>query len=482
MKLRKFVPLLIFAAIVAGGYAIDQARAAQRSRLSGFFESQPTRVASRIGGRVATLFVKEGEVVRKGQRLAVLEAEATALQTEAQRLLARQSAKASEEAIHGPRAQEIALQQAARDEAAASLERLTNGPLPEELAAARERVVQARARYDAALEGPRPQERAQALAAEQQARAALDAARRGPTPEERGQAQARLEAASADEHLARSDALRSQRLFEKGAVSGRDRDAAVTRMRTSEAQRKEAENALRRAQLGTPKEELAEAEAAYRQAKARLDLANEGTRAQDIQAARADLGIARQNLRLLERGTRAEDLRAARARLAGAQAALDVLKAGTRPERIAQAGAAAGASRASAESAGQLLAEREVVAPCDGIVERLLVAKGDLLAAGTPVIQLADPVDIWLRVYLPERQLAKVKVGDDAAIRLDGVSGTLAGYVESIATQGEFTPANLQTPDDRGKQVFAIRIRLKSPDPRAKAGMYATVVAVGRWR
>jgi HlyD family secretion protein len=52
----------------------------------------------------------------------------------------------------------------------------------------------------------------------------------------------------------------------------------------------------------------------------------------------------------------------------------------------------------------------------------------------------------------------------------------VSAEVESVASRGEFTPANLQTPEERGKQVFGIRLRLKQPDARVKAGMYATVV------
>jgi HlyD family secretion protein len=54
--------------------------------------------------------------------------------------------------------------------------------------------------------------------------------------------------------------------------------------------------------------------------------------------------------------------------------------------------------------------------------------------------------------------------------------------VESIATRGEFTPANLQTPDERGKQVFGVRLRLKTTDKNVKAGMYSTVKRMGQWR
>ena len=64
---------------------------------------------------------------------------------------------------------------------------------------------------------------------------------------------------------------------------------------------------------------------------------------------------------------------------------------------------------------------------------------------------------------------------------MDGIPVPLPVVVESVATQGEFTPANLQTPEERGKQVFAVRLRLSPPDPRVKAGMFATATRIGGW-
>jgi multidrug resistance efflux pump len=190
---------------------------------------------------------------------------------------------------------------------------------------------------------------------------------------------------------------------------------------------------------------------------------------------------ARQNLNLLLRGTRPEDLRAAEARLAQARATLDALQAGSRREQIRQAQAAARAAMAAARSAEDNLKERVLRAPQDGVVERILIAVGDLVQPATPVARMADPNDLWLRVYVPESNLAKLSVGSEASLQVDGVGGSVPARVESIATRGEFTPANLQTPEERGKQVFGVRLRLKQPDPRVKAGMYATVKRIGNW-
>jgi multidrug resistance efflux pump len=274
---------------------------------------------------------------------------------------------------------------------------------------------------------------------------------------------------------------RMSNLFQEGAVSRQQVDRARTDLDTAVAATAEAEAALRRAQEGTPREELEQARQSYRQAQAARALVEAGSRREEIAAARAETEAARQNLRLLERGTRAEDVQAARARLAQAQATLQELLAGSRREEVAQAQAAARAAAATARGAAENLRERVIFAPRDGVVERILIADGDLIQPGTSVLRIADPSDLWLRIYVPESQLARVSVGAEAELRVDGVDAPVVAVVESVATRGEFTPANLQTPEERGKQVFAVRLRLKRPDARIKAGMSATVTRVGAW-
>jgi multidrug resistance efflux pump len=480
-KPQIIVPVVL---IVLGisGYFIDQSRDKRQAALSGFFESQPTKVASRIMGRVARITVKEGDTVKRGQVLAIMEADSVEADTNAKKALAMQAEEAAKEAINGSRPEDISRQEAIVAESQATLNKLHNGPLPEEIKAARNKLTQAEARYRKAIAGPRKEEIAQARAAERQARARLDQAQRGLTTEERAQIKARFDAARAQERLAEANWQRADRLYKEGAISKQAWDQAQAAFDSAQSVRRDASEANDRAQKGTPKEELDQAKEAYRQAKAGLDLVLAGTRKEDLEAAKADVDIARESLKLLTNGTRKEDIAAGVARLSQAQAALALVKKGAREEMLAQVKAAAKAADFQAQSATKTVGEKVIVAPCDGVVDRVLVADGDLIPIGTPVVQLSDPSDIWLRVYVPEAQLAKVKVADDADLLIDGVNGIVTGVVESIATRGEFTPANLQTPDERGKQVYAVRIRLKQPDPRVKSGMYVSVKRVGEFK
>jgi multidrug resistance efflux pump len=480
-NIRKFIPLFVIFVLLLGGYLIDRYRAARLSQLSGFFESQPTLIASRVTGRVQALPVLEGDFVKKGQVLVILEAKPVDWNLKAAEAIAEQAEEKKKEVLKGPREEDIQRQEEVVAELRSVLQKLINGPWPEEIRIARERAVQARARLRIAVEGSRPEEIRIAKAAEREAKARLDQAIRGLTREERLELKARLEAARSKENLANLDYERARRLFDLGAISKSSLDNARTAYETAKAAREDAEQAYLRGELGTPPEELRQAQQAHAQAKAHLDLALAGSRPEEIESARAELKAAELNLAILLKGSRKEDIEAARARLRQAEVALLELKRGSRIEEKAQSIASAKAADYQAKSLKKQFEEHVVVAPIDGVVQKVKIAVGDLIQGGVPIIEIANPEDIWVRVYLPESELSKVSVGSSAFLAVDGIDQEIEGFVESINTTGEFTPANLQSPEERGKQVFGIRIRLKKPDPRVKSGMFVTVKRVGKW-
>jgi len=478
---KRLIPLGIIGVLVAGGIYLDRQRSARQSLLSGVFESQPTRLSSRIGGRVKEIKVREGDAVKEGDVLIVFESEIGQEEAAVQESLAQQAQLKSQEAKNGPRPEDIQRQSAVVAELQANLTRLQNGSLPEEVAIADQRVREAQARLTLLQKGAKPEDLRVAKAAEEQALASLGAARRGPTPEERAQAEARFQAADANAKQAAIDAKRAKDLFEQGAISKSAMEVAQTRAEVAESTAAEAGHARDHVLRGTPPEELRQAEQAYQQAHYRYESLLSGARAEEVRQAVSELRIAQENAQLVRRGPRAEDIQAAQARLAQAQAVLASLRNGTRHEEIAQAEAAAAAATHAAHASRSRAAESTLVAPMDGIVDRLMIAKGDLVVAGAPVVQMSDPADIWLRVYLPENQLTKVKIGDSASLRVDGLDHPVEAVVESVSSQGEFTPANLQTPEERGKQTFAVRLRLKRADPHIRAGSAASVVQMGQW-
>src|SRR4051812_7120179 len=129
------------------------------------------------------------------------------------------------------------------------------------------------------------------------------------------------------------------------------------------------------------------------------------------------------------------------------------------------------------------LAEMQVKAPTDSVLEVLTVKVGDVLPANREVATLLLPEHLWVRVYVPEPWLGLIKVGDQAAIHVDSFpKESFSGVVEQVNRQAEFTPRNVQTVEERIRQVFGVKIRLPSKDDRLRAGMAADVTFPGMKR
>ena len=80
-----------------------------------------------------------------------------------------------------------------------------------------------------------------------------------------------------------------------------------------------------------------------------------------------------------------------------------------------------------------------------------------------------------MKIFVPEGQINRVTLGDLATLRFDGLNRTYAGHVSFIAPKAEFTPRNVQTPEERITQTFAIKIALDDPDPSLRPGVAADV-------
>ncbi|MEI8341028.1 MAG: efflux RND transporter periplasmic adaptor subunit [Verrucomicrobiota bacterium] len=153
-----------------------------------------------------------------------------------------------------------------------------------------------------------------------------------------------------------------------------------------------------------------------------------------------------------------------------AQKRYELLVEGTRPERVAQA-------RAQLAEIDTQLAEMHIIAPGESILEVLEVKVGDVLPANREVATLILPQHLWVRVYVPESWLGRIKIGDEVRVNVDSWPGTdFKGVVEQINRQAEFTPRNVQTVEERVKQVFGIKIKLDNRENKLRAGMSADVV------
>ncbi len=165
-------------------------------------------------------------------------------------------------------------------------------------------------------------------------------------------------------------------------------------------------------------------------------------------AASARRREARERLRLLERGARREQVEAARARLASAEKVLDLARV--------QKGFA------------------ELRSPLSGLVLAKHAEPGEVLAAGTPVLTVSDLSRVYLRAYLDESDLGKVKLGQTVSVTTDSYPGkTYLGTLAFLSDEAEFTPRTVQTPKERVKLVYRVKVDLPNPEQELKPGMPA---------
>ncbi len=97
---------------------------------------------------------------------------------------------------------------------------------------------------------------------------------------------------------------------------------------------------------------------------------------------------------------------------------------------------------------------------------------GDVLPPNREVATLILPSYLWVRVYVPEPWLGFIKIGDEVNARVDSFRDQeFRGTIEQINRQAEFTPRNVQTVEDRVRQVFGVKVRLENREDKLRAGM-----------
>lgn len=216
------------------------------------------------------------------------------------------------------------------------------------------------------------------------------------------------------------------------------------------------------------------------QARAGLLKAVRGPRAEQVASARALAeNTERERLRrkaLFEEAIVGQDAYdAAETAARTAREAFLELERGNRPEDIAAARATLEAEEKQLGYLERQRSESAVRAPAPGVIESMNLRPGDLVGANQPVARMLEPSQLWVRVYVPEPQLGRVRAGQKAVLRVDTYPDRkFPGRVVEIRTQSEYTPRNVQTLDQRMDQVFGVKVSI-DPTPELKPGMSATV-------
>jgi HlyD family secretion protein len=178
----------------------------------------------------------------------------------------------------------------------------------------------------------------------------------------------------------------------------------------------------------------------------------------------------------LDAARAASDAAAAKADAADQTVALAI--AGPRGEDIKQAEAQLAAASASRDLIKQQLADADLKAPVDGIIRSRLLEPGEIASAQRPVVSIAVVDPKWVRAYLAETDLARVKPGMAATVAIDGAQKPLDGRVGFISPVAEFTPRAIQTEELRTSLVYEVRILVDDKTDILRLGMPATVKLV----
>lgn len=270
--------------------------------------------------------------------------------------------------------------------------------------------------------GARRQEVARAQAQVRLAEAHLADLQAGARPQEVAAARAVLERAAAEEERARKEAERTASLLSRQLIPPQSDDNARAAHAAAAARRREAQEAL--------------------------DLVLEGPRKEQVEQARAAVEAARENLSLVREGARRETIDQAKARVRQAREALDLAR--TR------------------------LSYATVLSPISGTVLSRNAEAGEYVSAGTPVVTVADLREVWLRGYIPEPDLGKIRHGQRVVVTTDSFPGKkYEGRITFIAGEAEFTPKSVQTQKERVQLVYRIKVTISNPAGELKPGMPA---------
>ncbi len=220
-------------------------------------------------------------------------------------------------------------------------------------------------------------------------------------------------------------------------------------------------------EAGSRPEEIAQGEAALARARAEEDRWR-------AEAARQDALYQQDVVSARELEAARAALEVARAQARDADERLALLRKGPRRERIAQARARLDRARQALGLSQTRLDDALLVAPVSGIVLSQNVEPGEYVGPGTPVVTIGALGDVWLRAYIDEPDLGRVKIGQRARLTTDTFPGkAYDGVVSFIASEAEFTPKNVQTGKERVKLVYRIKIDVPNPAFELKPGMPA---------
>ncbi len=315
----------------------------------------------------------------------------------------------------------------------------------------------------------------------------------------KGQVIARLDAAQLEQQKLRDVAAvaSAQSTYDQLKTTIEYQQATID----SDIAARQAELAQQQAHLdelnaGSRPAEIRQADSSVNEARAQMELArSDWERAQTLykntdistsqfdqartkfSAANAVLAQAEDRARLVQEGPRKEEIAGARAQLARAQAAVGTAQANRidlrrKQEQLVQLRADIDRARAQVGITEAQLNDTTISSPIDGVVLVKSAEPGEVIAAGTSIVRIGDVDHPWLRAYVGETDLGRVKLGTQVNLTTDSYPGKIYhGVVSYISSQAEFTPKQIQTKEERVKLVYRIKVDVDNANHELKNNM-----------
>jgi|GEM_PF-1230842 len=432
----------------------------------------------RSSGRIATVDVRVGDPVKKGQPLASLDTTDLKIQVEqAQAGLETAQAKQAQ-ILAGPRSEDVLAAQAVLDGAQAKLDGMLAGGRAENVRSAQAALASAQAKLHLLQEGAQPADIASAQgavdAAKSQvakAQASLATLVRPVDPLDIQNAQLAYQQAQ--------DSLWAAQTSRDGVCGGSSANylcgqansqvaAAQVGLQIAQVKLAQIQEPPKPEDVNSAKSAVTSAQAQLVGAQANLDRLKAGPLPDDVAQATAAVNQAEQSLQLTSKPYSSSDIAQQRNVVAQDQAQLALQKAPYTSADVASAKAAVDQAQSQLDLAQYNLASATLVAPFDGVVSSVSGNIGDSVSttSGTPVVSIVDPTNLRLDVSVDETEVSRIQPGQDVQVTLDALPGqSVTGKVLAISPNAAF-----QT----GVATYTVTISVPG-DQTIKSGMTANV-------
>jgi len=255
--------------------------------------------------------------------------------------------------------------------------------------------------------------------------------------------------------------------------------------------------------------QLKEAEAGLKAAQAGLEELNNGARSEDIRKAKANL----ENIKALLEGARKNyeyklqnlgdieqlykssavsekqleeaklavdtayaNLQSLQKQYEAAGAQLDLLLNGPTGQKITMAEAEVESTKARIELLKYQISKGQIISPIGGVVQNLFFDRGEFIPAGGSIAAVIDMDDLWVKIYVPEKQLYRLTLGEQVELLTDfSKKEKVTGKVVFISSEAEFTPNNVESKENKEEMVFAVKVKIQDRSLSLKPGMVVDV-------